>query len=320
MKYIRNYGEYKKAERKLDYAISIISVVDSKLFESVFYSILGNVENETKREIESYIKHNLVINENFFDTLKDRFSKAAEISNILSDKAESVLNSIIQKAKDITSFVGKIVDGIRDLFKQTIEKSKIFFQEQMKNGNLKRQIEDLTKTKKEGLISDIKTIKNTVNFYRSEFLGKLTDTTKNKLSEFLSRNQQPMNESNVIATFVHGIERIPPFSWLADVQKAGEAGANKLISQISDLTVKLGGSAFQLPVIAVLIGVVFEQAVKNQVGGWLLTLVGTTNPIGMAISGMKIVAVFIAFIVSLDAILGERLLGHNHSEDGGGDH
>jgi hypothetical protein len=319
MRYIKRYDNYKKIDRRFEYAISVVDINDDDLFEGVFYRILeaSKVDIKIKQEIIYFIDDYKSLNEGFMDVLKNKFQDAAKMSNLLSDKAESVLGNLLQRAKDVTSFVSKIIEGIKELFRLTIEKSKIFFEEQIKNGGLKNKIEELTKTKKDGLVSDIKTIRLVTKFYRTDFLSKIINVSKDNLTNFLSSdqstNEQLINEGgNVIATLVHGLEKLPPFSWLSEVQKAGEAGANKVVEMVSNLTVKLGGNAFSLPVIALLIGVTFEQAVKNQVGGWLLNLVGTTNPLGMAISGMKMVAVFIALIVSVDAIMGERILGHGH--------
>lgn len=77
----------------------------------------------------------------------------------------------------------------------------------------------------------------------------------------------------------------------------------------------MGGPSFALPVIALIVGVVFEQVVKGQAGGWLVSLAGSTTPFGMAISGMKMVASFIALLTVIDATIGEKILGHEHAHD-----
>jgi hypothetical protein len=332
MRYIKTYQGYKDSKSKVNllekYSFLLegveLSSEDNQLFINVFNKFLDScrIEESIKIEIRDYISSIEYdsLNESFWDKLKERFPKAAEVSKVLSDKAESALGSIIKGVKDAVSFVKKIGESIKEFFISVIEKGKEFFTEQIQNGKLKGKIEELTKTKKEGLISDIKEIKNIINFYRKDFIGKLLGTTEKNMTDMLSKEQEPVSESvvnegkNVIATLVHKVEDIPPFSWLHKVAQAGEAGSSVVIKSISDVTQKLGGPAFQLPVIAILVGIVIEQIVKGQAGHWLIDLAGSTTPFGMAIKGVKTVAFFIALIVALDAVMGEKLLG------GHGDH
>lgn len=323
MKYIKNYRSY-SSERILEANLQILSDINlsDDISVDIFNNLLNNykVDESIKNEISLYVNESLMINEAFFDKLKDRFTKASTVSNILSDKAESILNSILQKTKDLLSFVKKVSEGIKELFLNTIEKSKKYYQEQIKNGKLKSKIEEIAKSKKEGLLKDSQEIKKVINFYRKEFLSKLINSTQKNLSEFLSKEQEPIVESlllekgNVIATLVHGIEKIPPFSWLHSLAQAGEAGASQFIKVLSDITNKMGGPSFTLPVVALIIGVVFEQVIKGEAGGWLISLAGSTTPFGMAISAMKMIASFIALLTIIDATIGEKILGHeDHS-------
>lgn len=329
MRYIKNYNDYNQKrliENNFNSKIELfenieLNSTDEKLFIDLFNKLLTNykVDKSIKLEISKYISDNQILNEGFFDKLKERFPKAAEVSKKLSDKAEGVLNNILQKAKDAISFVKKIGEGIKELFINVINTSKTYFEEQIKGGKLKQKIEEVAKTKKEGLKSDIQEIKKVLDFYRKDFISKLISSSEKNMTDFLSNDQEPITESmilekgNVIATLVHGVEKIPPFSWLHKLAKAGEAGASQFIKLLSDITSKMGGPSFVLPVIALIVGVTFEQIVKAKAGGWLITLAGSTTPLGMAISGMKMVAAFIALLTVIDALVGEKILGHGSS-------
>jgi hypothetical protein len=332
MKHIRNYQGYKNyknlQEKKFNENILLVHDIelngnDLHLFKNVFEKLLTRykVDESIKLEIRNYIQETDIINESFFNKLKERFPKAAEVSKKLSDKAEGVLNKVLQASKDAVSFVKKIGEGIKDLFTNVINSSKKYYEEQIKGGKLKEKIEELVSSKKEGLKKDILEIKKVLDFYRKDFLNKLLSSKDKNMTEFLSKEQEPVVESlilekgNVIATLVHRIEDIPPFSWLHKVAQAGEAGANQFIKSLSDLTNKMGGPAFTLPVVALIVGVVFEQIVKGEAGGWLISLAGAGTPLGMAISGMKMIAAFIALLTVIDATVGEKILGgHSHSE------
>ncbi len=307
-KYVKGYSKFIESR--------IFEVDDNTLFDDIFNNLLNNdsIDESIREEIKSF----MIIHEGFFDKLKSRFPKAAEVSNLLSDKAEQMLGSLIQKAKDVVSFVKKIVDGIREFFLKMLEEGKKMFNEQIKQGKFKAKIDELTHTKKEGLTSDIKVMKQVIEWYRKDFLGNLVSSTEKNMTEFTTNEQEPIAESfninegkNVISTLIHGLESIPPFSWLHEVSKAGEAGASSLINSISSITSKFGGPAFQLPVIALLIGVVIEQLVKSQAAHWLLDIVGAATPLGLAIKGIKILALFIALVVALDGVIGGKVLDHD---------
>lgn len=331
MKHIRSFNNYKRIkldEKIFNDNISKLHNVelnnnDLILFKNIFEKLLliEKVDDSIKNEIKNYIEATNMINEGFFDKLKERFPKATEVSKKLSDKAEVVLNKVLQASKDAVSFVKKIGEGIKELFNNVITSSKKYYQEQIKGGKLKEKIQELASSKKEGLKTDIQEIKKVLDFYRKDFIGKLISSKDKNMTEFLTKEQEPVVESlllekgNVIATLVHRIEEIPPFSWLHKVAQAGEAGASKFIKTLSDLTNKMGGSAFTLPVVALIVGVVFEQIVKGEAGGWLIQLAGAGTPLGMAISGMKMIAAFIALLTVIDGVVGEKILGgHGHQE------
>lgn len=331
MNYIRNFESYKTSklfQEEFNRKILILHNVelggtDEEFFKRVFDKVVESIKDESiKNEIKYYVTESELLNEGFFDKLKERFPKASQVSKSLSDRAESILSGILQKVKDVVSFVKKIAEGIKDFFKLAIEKGKAFYIEQLKSGQLKSKIDELIKTKKDGLLTDLKTIKNVSSFYYLKFVNNMSNSLTKNFTNFLSKEQNPISESilnegdNVIATLVHGIENIPPFSWLETIAKSGEKGAATVIAAVSSLTQKLGGPAFQLPVVAILIGILIEQILKGQAGHWILELAGPT-PLGLAIKGIKITASIIAFITAIDSVIGGRLgIVNSHGEHG----
>lgn len=320
MDYLKNYNQF-----KFEQNISLFESLDlfqtgEGLFKTIFESLLSQENSIIQEEINNYLDTSGLLNEGFFDKLKKRFPKASEVSKLISDKGEKVLNKILQKAKDAVAFVGKIKEGIKEFFSQWIEKGKKFFEEQIKGGKLKEKISELTAKQKKGLKEEIKTGAEILNWYRKDFLKVLFKSTDDKVGDFFQKDQEALAESlnegkNVIATMVHGLESIPPFSWLHKVAKAGEAGANKLFDYLSKITDKLGGPSFEFPVMAALIGIVIEQAVKGSSGHWLLDIVGSGTPLGLAIKGIKYVALVLAAISAIDALVGGKMLAHEHGDE-----
>lgn len=325
MRYIKTYESYKdvkKIEEKWNKNILLLHDVelsnsDEKLFIEVFEKLLKNykVDESIKLEIRQYIEETQLLNEGFFDKFKERFTKAAEVSKKLSDKGEEVLGKILDASKDAVSFTKKIGEGIKKLFIEVIESGKKYFQEQLTT-KLKGKIEEVVKNDKEGLISDLKTIREVLNFYRKDFLGKLLKTKEENMVKVLTSDLESVAESmineekgNVISTFVHNIEKIPPFNLLHKVEVMGKKGAESLIKVASEITQKLGGPNFELPVVAIFVGIAVEYATKSSGGGFLLNLAGSGTPFGLAIIGIKYLASFIAVITAIDAIIGGKLLG-----------
>jgi hypothetical protein len=319
LKHLKTFNSYQKKRINEKFELlSDMDLSDDTLFKLVFEKLLNDkkVDDEIRFEIQNYISTNESLNEGFFDKLKERFPKATAVSQLLSDKAEAVLSGILQKCKDAVSFVTQMKQGIKELFTNTITASKTLFEQQFKTGKLKDKLEEIKKTQNEGLLTDIKTMKAVTDFYRQHFLGKVMTTTDTNLTQFLTNEQEPVVESletlneagNVISTLVHKIESIPPFSWLHKVATAAEKGINFLIQVLSDLTVALGGPAFKIPVIALILAIGVEYMVKSTTGHWLMNLVGPT-PLGTAIHGIKIVASFIASIVIIDSVVGGVVLG-----------
>lgn len=327
MKHIRDYNNYKRERLvKEDFNRKVMMLSDIELTgsdEAVFKNILENLLNRIsdmniQSEISNYIIKEELLTEGFFDKLKERFPKAAKVSNILSDKAESTLRAILQKATDAVSFIKKIIDGIKDLFSKTIAKAKEFFNTQLKTGELKKKLDEVVDTNREGLVKDAKTCKTVLDFYRKLFVSKFSTLAQNGLTNFFTTEQTPIsesmiNETNVIATLVHGIEKVPPFSILHQIASVAEKGVNFIFDLFSQFTKSIGGPEFQLPVIATLLSLSIEYIIKNVSGHWLLELTGP-SPLGMAIKGIKITATLVAAISAIDAILDSGLLTHSHEE------
>jgi hypothetical protein len=329
MKHIRNYSSYKQkrlVKEDFNKKVMILSDVelsgsDEVVFKNIFENLLSKVTDVTiQSEINRYIIKEELLNEGFFDKLKERFPKAAKVSNILSDKAESTLRTILQKATDAVSFIKKIIDGIKDLFSKTIAKAKEFFSVQLKTGELKKKLDEVVDTNREGLVKDAKTCKTVLDFYRKLFVSKFSTLAQNGLTNFFNSEQTPVsesmiNETNVIATLVHGIEKVPPFSILHQIASGAEKGINVIFDLFSQFTKSIGGPEFQLPVIAILLSLSIEYIIKNVSGHWLLELTGP-SPLGMAIKGIKITATLVAAISAIDAILDSGLLAHSeHADD-----
>ena len=178
---------------------------------------------------------------------------------------------------------------------------------------IKNKIDDLYKLKKDGIIKDFNTMKGVLEFYRKDFSLKLNNSLNKNLTNFFSKDQEVLAESfilekNIIFKFVHGITKIPPFSWLEDLAKLGELGAVKMVEKMSYLTTKLGGSSFTLPVICLIIGESFEYVVKS----WTMPMIQGVEIIQSSgfdgiLKSISNIAILISLFSIIEASMGEKI-------------
>lgn len=301
-----------------------------EICENLFYSDL--ITEDDRIEIQKYLTNQTlsqIINENFFDKLKDRFDKAKEVASGISDKAKSALETIVKSAKDIVSFIGdlknKLLNSIKDILTNTVNKVKSKLKGDKKFSS---ETERVHSSNKEGLIKDLKTAKEVVDFHKTKMSNSLWEKMSTTLKNFFSKEDQPAiaekleilkeGHNNVISKLVDGLAHVPPFSWLHEVQKMGEKGANSIIGAISKFTHNLGGPAFTLPAIASLLGIAFEYNIKGLAKSGLLNVAGyfTIPFITIIISIVAWIATFIAAVDAIHEITGAP---HGTEHRDGGD-
>lgn len=306
MGYLMEFKTYKDFNNFNQKMLILESVRYESNFNNIFFELLNksNHDIKIKNEVLSFIS----LNESIFSNIKN---KMTDVKRKLSDKAYSLLTSLIQKSNDILSLVKSFTNSIRELFKNLILSSKEYFLKELKIGELKDKIHNLETKNKEGLITDLKSISEVLEFYRKKFINNFSESIEKNLSVELAEapNESIKNSKDILSNLIHGIEKIPPFSYLHSIAHNAESGINYLISGLSKLTKAMGGPEFQLPVISLLLALCIEYLVKSTTGHWLLEMVGP-SPIGMVIKGIKITATCIALFSAIDAIFNAKLLHH----------
>ena len=307
--------------------------VKDELFDFV-YELATNAELlTTVRELAHAGKVNesfTELNENFFDLLKQRYDKAKQVVSNLSDKGKEALQSLVARAKDIMSFIGSIGTIIKNAFKdittKTFEKLKKSLASDKKFTD---KIKELYNAEKDTLVKDLKVCKDVVSFYKNKFVDSLTKNITDNIKPLLVKNDLPVmateamvaeGNDNVISKLLGNVAHIPPFSWLHDLAHLGQTAANKVIAGLSKLTQNLGGPAFTLPVIAILLGIAFEYNVKGLAKHGLLHLVAEYSIpfVGVVINVIGIIATFLAAVSVIDSVAGTNIIaksGHDtHGE------
>lgn len=318
MKYINTYSKF-KSKNWVDMQYKYLSNINMDNDEEMFENICINIYNQLSKNEQLIIdKHfpDVKINENFWSKLTSRVDKASEVSNVLSDETESILKKVLRKAGEAFNFVKQIIENIKNFITSIITTVRDKVLNKAKGDKeLTNKVKELVSVDKNAFVKDLKTSKEVYSFYKGDFLSSIMKSMKDNLSNFFSKEQEPIAEAlinekgNVISTMVHGIEKIPPFSWLHKVAHLGEKGADKIIEGLSFLTNKLGGPSFKLPVIATILGIVFEYNIKGAAKSGILSILGDAFTGGL-ISIISIIATFIAGIIIIDQISGEKILGH----------
>lgn len=273
---------------------------------------------------ELFKAHNITsitesVNEAFWDKLTKRVGKATEVSKVISDKAENILKGMLNKASKAVDFVNKLLNAFKDLINNVIIDVKDTVSKKLgKDGKFTNKVKEVFEKDKNAFTKDLKTAKEVYSFYKKDFSSNILKHFKNNLGKFFSKEHEPIPESynyglnegkNVLSTFIHGVEKIPPFSWLHKVASIGEKGTGKIIEGISFITDKLGGPKFTLPTIAVLIGVAFEYKIKGSVKSGILSIFGDAFTGGF-LSVISWIATFIAAVIVIDQVTGNKIMEH----------
>jgi len=328
---IKKYNEFIKENKVNAYAkanMLLLSDIDmSKDDKSMMIQIMeklySNLSPKNKKEVNSFlekseVKLSDIINENFWDKLTGRVDKAAEVSDVLPDESEGILKKLLKKAGQAMNFIGKLLKAVKEWLSNIITDVKEKVAGKL-NGDSKfvSAVKKVANEDENAFVKDLKTSKTVYSFYKKDLLGNILGNMKKGLGNFFSNEQKPIPESfeyvtnegkNVLSTFIHGIEKIPPFSWLHKVASLGEKGTGKIIEGLSFVTNKLGGPKFVLPTIAVLIGVAFEYKIKGTIKSGILSVLGDAFTGGF-LSVISWIATFIAAVIAIDQVAGGKIIG-----------
>lgn len=325
MKYIKEFYEYKQYEK-------LITINENELFYTFvdYYYNSELISNNDRTILESYTKYSLsdyLINENFFDKLKDRYDSAATVVKNIPDNAKNALNSIIDAAKTSVDFVKNLVSQLNVYINKMITVTSDKIRNKLKvDQNFIKQIKDTNAKNKDGLLKDMKECKNIVSFYKDKLTGIISSKLSTAFTQVVTSEDLPVEEKlnymkeslamgkNVISSLIHGIEKVPPFSWLGKVKEMAEKGVNNVVAALSYFTQQLGGQKFEIPVIASLLAIAFEYNVKGLAKHGLLDVIGlaTLPAIAILIKTIAYVATFIAAVLVIDDVCGLNLLVHGH--------
>jgi hypothetical protein len=300
--------------------------------ESFYLSNLITIEERLLLEKEIINPKSYLINENFFDKLKQRYDKAKIVAKDISQQAKDALEKIVDAAKQATEFVVKIKDVLSKSINNILTTGKEKIKGKLKvDENFKNKIKEVYKHDKNAFYQDYKLCKEVYKFYTGLFKTKIIDSITAGLTKFLNsedkevavaENLMYITENNMISKLVDGLTHIPPFIWLHKVQHMGEKGASEVIKGLSFVTQKLGGPEVVLPVMAAIFGIAFEYNVKSLIKHHLIdmTIEYAIPFVGWAIKVIGWTATFIAAVDLIDELTGAHEFREEGMEDLHGEH
>lgn len=257
-------------------------ILESYSEENVFYFFVESFYNsslitQSERNViqnEMLSPVSFLIKENFFDKLKTRYDRAKLVAKDISQTSKDALQKVVDAAEKASDFIRKIKEYLHKQINIILTQSKDKLKSKLKsNKKLLDEIKNKINADKSAFIGDVKTLKDVVKFYKTNFLDSLLTSISNSLSSFLTKDDKDLSisekieyikeGSNMISKLVHGINNIPPFNWIDDLQKIGTKGSELIIKNLSFITKKLGGPEFILPTIAVILGIAFGYNVEG---------------------------------------------------------
>jgi hypothetical protein len=254
------------------------------LVEEFWKSDLLGLEEKMILEKEVFNPISYLIQENFYDKLKNRFNKAKQVATDLTKRSKDSLEKIVDAAKTAMDFINKVKEFLSEQIKLILTNTKDKIKNKLKiNKKFLSETKSKLSSDRSAFLGELEMLKDVVNFYQTKLYVSLEKQIVNAMTKFLTSEDKevPISEkiqiikegNNMIDKLVHGLNSIPPFSWIDKLQKIGEKGANFIIEQLSFITEKLGGPSFILPITSVLIGIAFEYNVKGLIKNGLLDVV-----------------------------------------------
>lgn len=254
------------------------------LIEEFWKSDLLEVEEKMILEKEVFNPTSFLIQENFFDKLKTRYDQAKQVATDISQVAKDSLEKIVDAAKSAMDFINKMKEFLSNQIKLMLTTTKDKIKAKLKsNQKFPSEAKSKLSSDKSAFLGELEMLKEVITFYQTKLYITLESQIVNALTKFLTSEEKEMpvaekiqiikEGSNMIDKLVHGLNSIPPFSWIDKLQKVGEKGANFIIEQLSFITQKLGGPSFVLPITAVLLGIAFEYNMKGLAKHGLLDVV-----------------------------------------------
>jgi hypothetical protein len=252
--------------------------------------------------LNSEIREALIIGNYFTDLEK--------ISIISLNESTGVLNKLIDTTNKVQDFITKVINILRDRLSSVLSSSTNKLKDKLKaNSNFVSKLQELKNNST--LLSELDLCKNVAKFYKESFIDKFISSIKTNLISSLQLKENvdailesDMENKNKIVNIANKLSHIPPFSWLHNIQKLGEKTATNIVSVMSDITNKLGGPSFTLPVICALLGIAFEMNVKGLIKAGIIDMISYYSIpfISLPVKFIGLVATFIAVVDIVDEI------------------
>jgi len=293
MNYIKTYENYfNQFEKDLKYNFeNQISFDHNTIMSQLLEGYINNIEDqEIKREIENFYNVNENINEGF-DWIK---KKGAEFTKELSNKSQKAWQWIKKKSEESLQIIKDVLTKMDSVGVNILKnlKNKLFTS-YVKSEAFVKKVKNSEQSKLKQELSDIK---NLVQFYTDKFIKLIKDAAGKALVGLFGKKELVTEKVTVGKLFKHIlsiVEKIPPFSWLNSIAHLAEKGFNKTFEGLSNLSKKMGGPEAQVPLIAGLLGILFEYKFKDGFKA------GVLKPVAKLLGADPTIATFITLFLLL---------------------
>lgn len=310
MIYLKTYETYfYEFEQDLKYNFeNQIPFNSDNILSMLIEGYIQNIDDpEIKKEIEEHWNN---VNEGF-DWIK---KKGAEFTQELSKKSEKAWIWIKKKGEEALQLIKDVLAKMDSVGANILKnlKNKLF-SSYVKSEEFAKKVKKTNQPKLKQELSDVKEL---VQFYTDKFIKLLKDATGKALVGLFGKKElvtEKVTVGKLFKKILSTVEKIPPFSWLNSIAHLAEKGFNKTFEGLSKLSKNLGGPEARVPLIAGLLGILFEYKFKGGFKAGVLKpvakLLGADPAIGTFITVVSIIATVIAGIHAIDTLAGHKLLG-----------
>jgi hypothetical protein len=298
MENLYNFEEYVNESYAAGIAVTVKTIAFEGLFESSYLTptekiYLKKIINECNNSYE-------MLDESFIgdirQAIKDAKDKGLEIAKKVGDDVMTKLENLAKSASDFTAYITDKIKAMWDWASTKYAAEKDKHKQAIKAALLKNKDQILSHKEdlQKGLATDIAHLKETLLWWKDQFIKFFADKMKEVLSkillkesltwkgetilEFVNFNIDSINENEGkfgwLSKIVHTLSKIPPFSYLASVREKLTGSFKTFLSSISDITKKMGGpGVYDFAALGILLGALGEYAIKKLTVGAAMNVI-----------------------------------------------
>lgn len=302
-----DYRDIKRSdiENAVGYAL-LKDILEAKKFLTV----------QEKRNLVIIISASGIVNENLIGKIQDGVKRLRNIGGAIKDEALVKIEQLAGKAQGFADWMSTALVGLStrslEYFKQKFKASK---DECL---ILIKKDDSFLTGKIDAFRKEVDQLKQTIDFWTADFPQQMALKIKTLYSKYLVKESLSESDSNdkkggqenpdfgFVSKATAALTKLPPFSFLGQVEDWSTMTNEKTLMLFSQLTAKLGGPGiFRLSIISSVCNVFVKSQIKGKVHNFIDHIVDEAfeaEKLLKLLPGVKIILTTIGYIAMFASI------------------